>query len=311
MQQYFATFPAGCYAIIIKQLKNFPISELEILEHDESSVTFRTSLSVEKLIEVRYFTNVYVTYTSTTPFPKELLKGRYFRLMGLVNGAPKQLTSEVRQTIERQIMKDLKLTAHTHLSRNDFYSITRASGIAILALRLPRAKFKREVLQSGELRPELAHILCLAAGLKAKHLFVDMFAGYGAIPLEAVRGFGCRNVIASDQTVLSSRHEHPAVTWYTADARKLSFITDATVDRVVTDPPWGKYEAQLDGVATLYQGVFKEIARILKRDGVAVIVSAYEDVPAYLAKETSLHKINQWNILVSGKKATVYKLQKV
>jgi tRNA G10 N-methylase Trm11 len=83
------------------------------------------------------------------------------------------------------------------------------------------------------------------------------------------------------------------------------------VDRVVTDPPWGKYDAQLADIAMLYDGTLREVARILKRDGVAVIVSAYEAMPEHIEKVTTLRNISQWNILVSGKKATIYKLQKI
>jgi hypothetical protein len=81
VNSYYATFPAGCYNIIVKHLKSFELDEFKIAEHDDSSVLFESSLPIEKLIELRYFTNVYFVVNDAKPLPKSLLKGKYFRLM--------------------------------------------------------------------------------------------------------------------------------------------------------------------------------------------------------------------------------------
>lgn len=307
--QYFATFPAGCYGIILKQLKSFSMDELAIITHDESSVTFRSSFRVERLIELRFFTNIYFITEDLRYFPTDILKGDYFRLMLLLDGAPQALSAEKRAAVQQDITKNLRLAPNTHLSLNDFYLIKRSEGEEFLGLRLARAKFKREELQAGELRPELAHILCLAAGVKAKDKVLDMFAGYGSIPFEAVRGFGCKQVIAVDNKVLPGRHENSSIKWHMADAASLEAVATNSISRVVTDPPWGMYGEQTEqNLDQQYADFAKEMVRVLKPGGIAVVLTGWPDAEQYLTKYFNL--VAKWDILVSGKKACIYKLQR-
>lgn len=310
-KQYFATFPAGCYEIIVKSLKSFTLEELTVLEHDESSVTFNSFLSHERLIELRFFTNIYLVVQDLTHLSKSDLKGRYFRLMMLENGEPKSLKPVQRAKVEADISAKLGLKANTHLSRNDFYLIERANGVKFLALRLARAKFKRAKLPAGALRPELAHILCLAAGLKAKDTILDMFAGYGSIPLEAVRGFGCKQVLAVNDQILPQRYEHPPeVEWHKSDARNLNFIGSDSIARIVTDPPWGLHEDKTGkDLALLYADFTKEMQRVLRPSGVAVVLTGWTEAEQTFTQYLKL--IAKWPILVSGKKATIFKLRKL
>lgn len=308
MNQYFATFPPGTYELISKHLKAFAIAELKIIEHDDSSVVFQSSLGTDRLIEIRYFTNIYLEIDNNTAFIKSALKGKYFRLMMLKNGAPHPIDSVERADIEAQIKSDFRLETNTHLSKNDFYVIERQSGRKLFTIRLSRVKFKRETLSAGELRPELAHILCLTAGIKAKFTVLDMFAGYGSIPYEAVRGFGCKSVISVDIKTLPNRHTHSLIKWYEADARNLAFLDDNSIDRVVTDPPWGLYDGSAS-LSSLYTDFVAELRRVLKPDGVVVIICGGE-MAGYFEKLASFKLIGKWNVLVSGKKATIFKLQK-
>jgi 16S rRNA G966 N2-methylase RsmD len=308
MYTYFATFPAGMFELIARQLKRFALSELKILEHDDSSLVFEASLTVERLIELRFFTNVFLVVDDVKNTPRQALRGSNYRLMLLKNGAPQPLPATERAHLEAGLKK-LRLEPDARASRNDFYVIERASGKKLLGLRLARAKFKRDKRPDGELRPELAHLLCLAAGIKAKHVVLDPFAGYGAIPYEAVRGFGCKRVIAVDQRKLGNRHDHQAIHWHEGDARQLDFVADRSVDRVVTDPPWGAYDKSSD-LGDTYNKALHEIARVLKPAGVAVILCGSDALDQAIQQARGFTLLKSYSILVSGKKARVVKLQK-
>jgi 16S rRNA G966 N2-methylase RsmD len=309
MSQFFATFPAGTFDVIAKQLKAFTLDELTIIDHDDSSIVFASTLRFERLIEMRYFTNVYLIVDDLKSLPPTVVKGRFFRLMLLREGVPQPMSGGERSKLEAKIRRTFGLSPGAQPAANDFYLIERASGKKLLTFRLARAKFKREKLAAGELRPELAHILCLAAGLKAKHVLLDAFAGYGAIPFEAVRGFGCKQVIAIDNQQLADRHEHPAIQWHQADSRRMAVVGDDSIDRVVTDPPWGVYDQDSD-TALLYQEFAKELERVLRPDGVAIILSGYQEAGYHLVAG-KIRLVSSWPVLVSGKKATIYKLQKI
>jgi tRNA (guanine6-N2)-methyltransferase len=310
MNTYFATFIAGTYELVSRQLKSFSVNELKIIEHDESSVLFESNLSNERLIELRFFTNAYLVVKEIKDVKKHL-KGKHYNLVYLKSNSPTTLEESTRLDIQSKIERELALQNNTHLAQNNFYVIERTNGKRILTLRLARAKFKREKLNAGELRPELAHILCLASGVKPKDVVLDMFAGYGSIPLEAVRGFGCREVIAADKDELAKRKEHKEVIWHKADSRNLDLIDDNSIDRVITDPPWGVYDNSFENIDELYSDTLKEISRLLKPNGVAVMLTGYSGAKPLLTANDDLELIKEWPILVSGKKATIYKLKKV
>lgn len=308
LKRFFATFPAGCFDIIARQLKTFTLSELKIAAHDDSSVTFQSSLPTEQLIELRYFTNIYLVFDKPEKIPKSSLRGKYYRLMLLRDGSPQPMNQNERTKLETKLKQELRLEPNAHLSKNDFYLIERSSGKKLFTLRLPRAKFKREKLSAGELRPELADLLCITAGVRAKHIVLDMFAGYGSIPYEAVRGFGCKQVIGIDNQKLANRHEHPSIRWYEADARSLDFLEDSSIDRIVTDPPWGIFN-KADNLNDLYREMLKEAYRVMKSNSVMVILSGNRELEKAV-QNSNLKTLKNYPVLVSGKKANILKLQK-
>ena len=308
MMKYFATFPAGSYPIIAKHLKSFRIDELRLIGNDDSSVTFEASLPVNRLTGIRYFTNIFLV--AQDALPSDALNGRFFRLIGINKGKPQAIDEKLRSELLSKIETTYKLNNDTHKSKNDFCWIEREGGKQFLCLRLTQPLFKNHVTSAGELSPQLANILCLAAGITSKTRMLDMFAGYGAIPYEAVRGFNCKEVIAVDIEVMPNRREASAITWHKADACKLDFIEENSIDKIVTDPAWGAYDQKSYNLPSLYEGFIKEAARVLKPAGVAIILSGYDEAERYLKECKELELISMWNVLVSGKKAMIYKLRK-
>lgn len=309
-ERYLATYPAGTWDIIVRDLKSFRPNQLLIGDHDGSSALLETTLPAERLVEIRYFTNAYLVVKRPEELDRRMLKGAHYSLSMLDNGRPVRMAEEDRRRIGGGIESTLGLLPDTHRSRNDFCLISRASGSRMLTLRLPRARFKRDKTAAGELRPELAHVLCLAAKLRAKHRVLDMFAGHGSIPLEATRGFGCRDVIAVDRSLEEDRREHPGIEWHRADARDLSFIADGSVDRVITDPPWGTYDAKIPDLSATYEAAFREISRVLRPDGIAVMLTGYDEATGCAQAASELRLTGSWPILVSGRKATIIRFHR-
>lgn len=310
MNSFFATFPAGCYEIIARQLKGFALGELKITSHDDSSVIFDSKLKPERLIELRYFTNIYLLIEPNSP--TSFFRGKYFSLAQFQEGQPTAMPERERLLTENSIRNDFGLIPDTHRSLNDFYVIERQfGGPRLLGLKLARAKFKRQTLAAGELRPELAHIICLVAGVKPNDRLLEVFAGSGALAFEAVRGFGLKQVVAIDQQKAAGRHESPAISWNVADARDLSTFQDGSFDRVLADPPWGDYQTMAeDEQQKLYKLSLSEMTRVLKPSGVLVVLSGSALLDSAVAGAAGLQLIKNYPILVSGKKARLFKLQK-
>ena len=88
---------------------------------------------------------------------------------------------------------------------------------------------------------------------------------------------------------------------------------DCSVNKIVTDPPWGLYEDVGMEMEGFYDKMMKEMYRVLKTNGIIVILTANKDEleKVLLNFRNKLKILNKYNILVSGKKAAVYKIIKI
>ena len=80
-------------------------------------------------------------------------------------------------------------------------------------------------------------------------------------------------------------------------------IADASITKVVTDPPWGEYDDGRKGsIRSLYSGFLRQLERVLASDGVAVLLlgrnSAFFDL---LRADRSKFLLGETHeVLVSG-----------
>ena len=176
---------------------------------------------------------------------------------------------------------------------------------------------KISVLGKGELRREIAHIMSTLSNPTPKDVVLDPFAGYGAIPLERAQNFPYREIIAIEKDdYLVSRLKQKVrtvkknINVLRGDALVLSEIKNSSIDKIITDPPWGEYK-EISNISIFYRDMLREFVRILRPDGVVVIlISAKEIFESILQDQFSqIFKIkSKYDILVSGKKAAIYQL---
>ncbi|HWR26159.1 MAG TPA: TRM11 family methyltransferase [Methanosarcina sp.] len=134
----------------------------------------------------------------------------------------------------------------------------------------------------GVLMPRVARVLTNLSEIKAGELFLDPFCGTGGILIEAgLVGAKVVGIDAQEKLVRGARMNLEAFNLDYAlmegDACRIPF-KDATINAVVTDPPYGRSAAILaESLEKLYSCALEEIQRVLKPGGIAVIVS---DKPA-------------------------------
>ena len=214
-------------------------------------------------------------------------------------------------------MKDSPRGAHV-----EFWILRRRSGQVYLCKRLSRRSRTEDDLRKGELRPELAHLLCLISEPAPADIFLDPFAGSGAIAF--ARAHYLYNMIfafdiepsnveamkskVKENTALTARKKSPLIVRL-ADARKLDRIQDGFIDKVVTDPPWGFFDTSLADPASLYRTALAELCRVTKVGGIIVLLLGDRNLAGEVSTEFSdrLELVTRFDILVSGKKAVIYK----
>ncbi len=305
MDKYFATFIVGAEEIIATRLQRYPNAELKVGELEVGMVFFESSLTTNQLSELRFFNNVYqLLPDGQVP---SLPAGTKVQLRARAGSQPTNLPEDLLQKL-----KDSGYEVVAHKPQAELLYWRRDDGRVLWGQMLPRPGFKTRTLESGELRPELAHILGLAAGVDSKHAVIDPFAGYGAIVREMLQGFHCTNVIAVEhnESLVPHLKSIPHLVAIHGDAGQLSHVETRSIDRVVTDPPWGEYDAKSpEELKKLYHAAIIQIHRVLRAKGCAVVLTS-ADFFGDMVRETDFTIEKQYNILVSGRKATIYKIRK-
>lgn len=252
-------------------------------------------------------------------------RARTFRVIASEENKLVSANRAVLKRLEAVIAAATGLRVNRSKPDVEFWFLTRSEGYGFFARRLTRRTATERDLERGELRPELASILCRISDPTPDDVFLDPFCGSGAIPLQrATAPF--QRIFASDVDPAKVQRLRKRVRGLATkcnragdiiasceDARALTRIETGSVTRIVTDPPWGDFREVGGGIADLYAGMLKEMCRIVSEDGIVVILTArkelFEDCLKPLPAE--LRVIAKYNILVSGKKAAVYKLQRI
>ncbi|MPZ50362.1 MAG: methyltransferase domain-containing protein [Dehalococcoidia bacterium] len=235
-----------------------------------------------------------------------------FRIVASRQNVPSHVSAELRESLEEAIIQNSKLRLDRTMPDLEILILSRSENIGLVGLRKNTERDRR---RRGEVRPELAYILCLLACPTSDDVFLDPFCGSGAIPDARSRLGLCRKILATDiryTEVLKTRTKLKSSSGLAqCDARALPFL-DSSITRIVTDPPWGYFESDLQ-LATLYSDFLEELARVLTPDGMAVVLTAQKEL--FEANVSVWHDLplilkSKYETLVSGQKATVYAIGK-
>ncbi|HVI69112.1 MAG TPA: hypothetical protein VM581_01515 [Magnetospirillaceae bacterium] len=321
--RYFATFVSGTQQIIAKRLQQFPNSELIVEDMQDGLVLFSSSLTTNQLSELRFFNNVFgllADLGKQTSMDEAATQAAKADLSMLPKVGFKIYTRMANQTVGLAELKALQQAVTDQTGgipdsfRPDLELLLwmRADGHALWGWQLPRPGFKTRKLEPGELRPELAHIMGLLASVDQKDTVLDPFAGFGSIARECLQGFHCHEVIAVEHNEHLVPHlkSIPHLVAKHGDAARLPHIETRSIDRIITDPPWGRFEqSTTENLRHIYHETFIQMHRVLRAKGCIVMLTGVDFVPE-IASDIGFVIEKQYNILVSGQKATLFKLRK-
>jgi SAM-dependent methyltransferase len=248
------------------------------------------------------------------------LKGT-FRLVTSRSNVLTAVDRELLEKFEARIVASSRMRSHRGRPDHELWLSYRSEGYGFLLLRLTRHTAYEKVLDRGELRPELAWMLCWLSEPREGELMLDPFCGSGAIPLMRATQFPRGLVLASDidealveklKAKVKEGDLKRRVVVRQGDARQLSRYEDGSIHKIVTDPPWGSFQELEGGPETFYREVLAELGRVLAPGGILVMLLARADfLPPLLETLPALELVESWPILVSGKKAEIFKLRKI
>src|SRR5262245_2877843 len=215
-------------------------------------------------------------------------KGRpTYRLVAQMEGTHGYLRKHAREALARGLARHFPDTwreAEENATVEVWLTIDGPTAICGLRLsdRTMRHRTWKMEHRPASLRPTLAAALVRVAAVKPRQVVLDPMCGAGTILAEVLahadrfRGDGVR-VLSGDleygaaraATVNLRRIGAPTVCQW--DARRLP-LGDAEVDCVVCNPPFGKQLSSPAEVGPLYAAAVREMDRVLKPGGRAVLL---------------------------------------
>ena len=233
-------------------------------------------------------------------------KATGFRAMFMIEGTLAHAGLKTMAKAEEFLALSSGLTPERARPDVEFWFLYRREGIGFLLMRLTQHRDTAKELNQGELRPDIAHMLCRLSNPKPTDVFLDPFAGYGGI-VKARQAVPAASIVAGDirptaqlQALASGTTRVLAM-----DAREMGDkVPSGSVDVIVTDPPWGQFE-QLENPGAFYGRFLAEARRVLRRGGRLVLLTALKK-EAENALKLGFAIDERLDVLVSGKKAAVF-----
>ena len=329
MAEFISSFITGFQHVVEKNLPQI-LAGVKILHVFDGLIHYQYAGDSHNLDKIIYFNNTF--------FVLKTMKGKglnFPSLVGAVSSEKKYYlinkgTFRVRFQNENQFVKvDKNISkkaeetvlhnSKLHLDRLSptteiWYSIRR-EGFAFCGQLISKREFTEKNLNKGELRPEIAYLICCYADLNQDDVVAEPFCGYGSIPVQLIKKFRFQKLFASDidkdkisiNMQKKQLKDNPQIELSVNDAFVLPQIIDRSVDVVITDPPWGYFE-QIDDIGEFYKKMFTSFKRILKENGRMIILSPRNDEIEKAALEMNVQILSSLHTLVNGKKASLYKM---
>ena len=344
MAVYASTFISGLQDPISSELVRL-IPDIRIMGLYDGLLVYSTNAEVQRVKDIKFFNNTFLVLKRFDDLQNDDLNNLIRLSLNIRNIGPKfardiagrnkkfriitskenQLTAvdkNLLRSMEQKIASSFGLTVDRAKPDLEFWFLYRSEKIGFLMLRLTRHTAYEKILNKGELRPELSHIMCLISHPSRDDIVLDPFCGYGSIPIVRATHFPYNMIVALDKDKglvddlkykIKNLNLKKTVHVIQANALDMeSIFVRGTIDKIITDPPWGFYEDIGMDISIFYEKMLKEFHRILKPGGVIVMLTARksEFESCLGGYENEFELCHKYDILVSGKKASIYKIIK-
>jgi 23S rRNA G2445 N2-methylase RlmL len=200
------------------------------------------------------------------------------------------------------------------------HQVDRMLGVSLrLTSGVYRARGGRAVEREAALRPTIAAAMVQVAGPGEDDVFLDPMCGSGTLLLErAVAGRyglllgGDIEAAAVKATLANFGPRHQPRRIERMDARRLP-LEDSSVDKFVTNLPWGRQIGRAEELPALYAGVLAEAVRVVRIGGAIVLLTSDWSLLKRILKDARGLKLVRTisNIEVLGRRADMFVLTRI
>jgi len=200
------------------------------------------------------------------------------------------------------------------------HQVGRSVSVSLrLTTGLHRARGGRAVERAAALRPTIAAAMVQASRPADDDVFLDPMCGSGTLLLERAAAGRYGLLLGGDidpaavrATLANFGPRHKPRRIERMDARKLP-LENASVDKFVTNLPWGHQIGRPQELPELYAGVLAEAVRVVRPGGVLVLLtSEWEQLKRAIAVERGLAlERTVPKIEVLGRRADMFVLSRI
>lgn len=341
MNRFFSTFASGLTPVIAQFLQTD--INLRLLNQWDGFIEYNADIyQLDKIRHLPYLQNTFVIIDSLRgninsmltllSQQKSKLKNfsldekmfpnskRTFRVVVSEENKLISINNETMSRIEKSICRITKLNVDRQNPGCQYWVLHRSEGFSYFALRLTVLRKEDKGRAKGELRPQLAYILSRMSEPKENELFIDPCCGSGSIPLARAKMTKKGLVIASDtdgqqiallKEKVKKQNLKKKIVIRQSDALELHNFYHSCIHKIVSDPPWGCFE-KISNLSEFYDRLYKELLDALVPNGIMVLLIGSDVFPRVLGKyKDKCLLLGKYDILVSGKKAAIYKIKKL
>ena len=191
---------------------------------------------------------------------------------------------------------------------------------ALVGVRLSSERMRgtRKEIRSlpASLKPSVARAMVRLSEPRAEDVVLDPMAGAGTLLVERALAGPYAELLGGDRdasavtrargNVRTAGLQAPVKEW---DARELP-LDDASVDVILTNPPFGKQVEMPAEPEPFYRDLMGELIRVLKPGGRLVLVTGQFDAFQAAAKAAGLRTRRRLGVVLRGERATIFVCEK-
>lgn len=190
-------------------------------------------------------------------------------------------------------------------------------GLRISDRTMRHRTYKFEHLPAS-LRPTIAHALVWVSNIEADDVFLDPMCGAGTILIERANAGKYRQLLggdirpeAVDVALTNIGIKYKPIEIKAWDATKLP-LDNNSVNKIVSNLPFGRKIGTHDENAILYKEFFQEAGRVLRNKGKMVILSSERNLVKNCVENTKGLKIDKEhkNVVLLGYNADIFVINK-
>jgi len=329
MAEFVSSFITGFQDVVSSDLPA-RLGGCKIIDVFDGLVHYSYSGNSRDLEKILYFNNTFFVIKTVKGnglnFPslvgivgaenkKYIISRGTFRVRFVNENQFAKVDKNIARRAEETVIRNSKLFLDRVSPSTEIWYSIRREGFAFCGQLISKREFTEKNLNKGELRPEIAYLLCCFTGVNDGDVVLDPFCGFGSIPIQLVKHFRFSKLFISDidkkkiDFVSEKKQFKNAqnINIRVSDAFSLNHIKDKSVNIIITDPPWGFYE-DIGDVVEFYNKMFESFKRVLAENGTVVVLSARKEELEKAVGNSNLKIVKSLHTLVNGKKAGVYKI---